>query len=258
MSALAISLSPRPACGERLRERGSERSELLWTRSVALTRSACREIASSAFSPKGDLLSFACAKESKQRKAHPGPVVPLCGTTLRCSDFGGAAELAHDEAVRSDSPRAQLPKVLCFSAPSTGPNSTSQATSKATSTAGACFARAASAFDSPGPLGGAEKRSARRGVRHGCRTRAAGTRMCRQTGPEHASIAGQCEAPPDQGVFFLVTSFAQAKEVTRRQAKKALEASAKPAQRISANERNRYLDSRLRRNNIQHTGALIP
>ena len=36
------------------------------------------------FRPEGDLLFFACAKKSKQKKAHPGPAPAKAGA-LRCS-----------------------------------------------------------------------------------------------------------------------------------------------------------------------------
>jgi len=177
------------------------------------------------------------------------------------------------EAARSDSPRAQLPLSLCFSAPSTGPNSTS----KATSTAGACFARAASARDF-GPRGRRREAQGRGGLlsedlsEHGFIVRV----------PQRPSLRasqGSAAGTAVSGLLSLVTFFAEAKKVTRREAKtkipehrtasqrgsatKAASAQRSPAAhpvavRVSASRHYKHLDSCLPRNDLSPSGVLTP
>ena len=91
------------------------------------TRSAGFASLVSVVSPKGELLSFACAKESNQRKAHPDTAV--LRTALRCS-CRGALRNSRGRSLPAQTILAQkTPSALRFSAPPKGPEVKSSVTS---------------------------------------------------------------------------------------------------------------------------------
>jgi hypothetical protein len=72
--------------------------------------------------PAGQLLSFACPKESNPRKGHPGS--PALRAPLRCSPSRAAAQLAGACGSCSDSARRLPPAWLRYSAARRGPRRT--------------------------------------------------------------------------------------------------------------------------------------
>jgi hypothetical protein len=165
-------------------------------------------------SPFGDSLSFACAKESKQRKAHPGasflrfateyPAVLTAAGRLRNSQSPMKPGFA--QTVLADSPRPQLRS----SATLRGPN-TDTPTPRECETRFPWHTFGFLAFGAP--VGDAEKRSVLRGSRRGLSEQgaalpilasSAGARIFVNEGREHRRAATErSEGAVPSGVAFL-------------------------------------------------------
>jgi hypothetical protein len=112
------------------------------------------------FRLEGDLLSFACAKESKQRKHTPGRVAPPLryGVPCWCSPTEGGCG-TRPAARGSDSPRRKPPRpAALLGAALRGPKSLRSQNRRCAQTSG---------FDLRFPFGDAEKRSKWRRCRRG-------------------------------------------------------------------------------------------
>ena len=179
-------------------------------------QASCKDIVS----PFGDLLSLVCARESRQREAHPWRVAPSlrygvpCWCSLPEGGCGTRPAFGRAQTVLAESPLGQLRS----SAPLKG-------APKALRQPMVCMSQQPihrrCAFGVP--LGAAEKRSSSRGSPRGLSEPSRSEGEFRSGLDERASQGSHGAARRDRrngGRFSLVTFFGEAKKVTRPRGRK--------------------------------------